>query len=687
MSVLNGNISSEILVESKPPFGEPYKSIAKIDMKGATDCGFVSDERGDYLVVVGSGFMRVYEMKAFPDLCSELKDLGNSRQLSVSNGFAYVSSREDGVYIVDLKDVKNPKTIYRLDTQELATGICSANGILAVTNRHMGCELYDVKNPYRPKRIGDFLCGEAQSVWLYKKYAYIGDWINHCVRIVDVSVNGFGNEISRFNIDGFADGVCVFELPPDKYRKNGITVCLTASGHHSDRLKNRRKYQKYSFVTRDMLEDGYGCGHRVTITNVTDPRNPEFLSEIAAPPMFGGVDFWRVYAGHKKCWFADSMNGLFEIDLSDLINPSFSRRFRLPPNDVQFTVPPSIQIQCGSVTGMTAAGDKLCVVGDGEVYILDCEAEEKLVAPYSDYALITAYVPDVASRNDVFYDGTAHSFVNYDNKIFCAAGNDGIIALDMSGKPILKRKINGYCLDLIEHKGKIVSAEGAEGVAVYDARSLTELCRLKFGCGKSVRQIIGCGNVLVAELGCRSIQVIGTDEIDGKIALVPVGVRVETGLLYYRHLSETLVGKHIIANPLAYGPALFEADEKTGLNDKGLSLNLITCPFEEGACGYKNGIIFIHDKKYYYIDNPRDIAELPASVEVKGAALCGRPFVCENKLVLLNRISGVAEITDVSDPVRPKFLKSLNTGLRTEFVSAVNGELLIACGHGGIIKL
>ena len=300
---------------------------------------------------------------------------------------------------------------------------------------------------------------------------------------------------------------------------------------------------------------------------------------------------------------------------------------------------------------------------------------------------LSAYKLNVTNRNDVFYDGTVHSFVRYDNKLFCAAGNDGIIALDMSAKPILKRRINGYCLDLIEHKGKLVSAESTDGVAVYDAENLSELCRLKFGCGKSVRQIICCGNVLVAELGCRSIQVIRTDEIDGKIALVPVGGRVETGLLYYRHLSETLAGKYVIANPLAYGPTLFEADEKTGMKDIGLSLNLITCPFEEGACGYNNGIIVIRDKKYYYIDNPRNIAELPDSVEVKDAALCGRPFVCESKLVLLNRISGVAEITDVSDPMRPKFIKSLNTGLRPEFVSAVNGELLIACGRGGIIKL
>ena len=257
----------------------------------------------------------------------------------------------------------------------------------------------------------------------------------------------------------------------------------------------------------------------------------------------------------------------------------------------------------------------------------------------------------------------------------------------MSGKPILKCRINGYCLDLIEYKGKLVSAEGADGVAVYDAGNLTELCRLKFGCGKSVRQIIGCGNVLVAELGCRSIQAIRIDEIDGKIALVPVGVRIETGLLYYRHLSETLAEKYVIANPLAYGPTLFEVDEKTGLKDVGLSLKLISCPFEEGACGYNNGIIVIRDKKYYYIDNPRDIAELPDPIEVKGSALCGRPFVCENKLVLLNRIGGVTEITDVSDPMRPRFVKSLNTGLRPEFVSDVDGELLIACGRGGIIRL
>lgn len=680
MSILNGSFAPEMLYPDADAFGTPFRQTGFIPLSGTSDVAVYHEK----LVAAGLGKLAVYDiMDGTPKLCSELGNLGSARQLTVTDGFAYLTARSDGLYIIDLRG-ETPRLAVHIDTLELATGICCADGILAVTNRHMGCELFDVRDPYHPERLGDFLCGEAQSVWLHDKYAVIGDWMNKRIRVFDITNPRAASEISGFGVDGFADGVCVFRTAPDRLHPSGRTVCAAATGHHSAKLKNRRKYNQYSYITAEMLSDGYGGGHGVEFFDMTDPADPAYISSIKAPPHFGGIDSWRVFAAGNLCYFTDSMGGLFEIDITDIEHPRFTRRFRLPVKEKQRMTPPSIQLICGDVTGIAIHGDHLCVAGDGGVYILDRRDGEDAAAcglqkPSVRVNLnLSTPVFNHPELEVVAKSGQMHSFVSIGGDLLCAAGNSGIVSAG-SGKSLT----DAICCDIARFNDIVIAAEFDAGIAAYQYEngSLTLLDRMKTKPANPAREVVCFGDYLLVQLG-NSIVLPVT--FDGHFAEYgkPLGI----GMLYHRHIARTPAGVYPIALSLNVGPELIIPREN-GLERSEYRLGCETCPIEEGGCGYGDGMIVIFNRNYYYLENPMNPVNCQTPITCKGAMLNGLPFVCGRKLVLLNRVTGRVEILDISDPSNPRLEKRIETGLYPEYAAEIDGQILIACGYGGIWKV
>ena len=531
----------------------------------------------------------------------------------------------------------------------------------------MGCELWDVRDPFSPGFLGCFYCGEAQSVWLYGNLALIGDWMNRKVRIFDITDPASASEISSFSVDGFADGVCVVETKDERH-PHGRTICLCATGHHSSRLRNRRKYQNYSFVTPEMLAEGYGCGHGVEIFDITDPYDPEFISSIKAPPHFGGIDSWRVFAGDGFCYFTDSMNGIFEIDLSDIYHPVFTKNFRLPTLENQNPTPPSIQLRRRSITGAALTQGFICAAGETGVTIMR-GVERKLSKPSARLNF-----PEKSVRNSQY-----HSFAKLGDMLFIAAGDAGLI---VRGKDEKIFPTKGACLDVIAKNDLIITAENHAGIALYSFDGkLHELSRLETEKLCPAREIVDCGKYIAAELGSVFVKAFELD----KNKLAWVGEPVAVGLLYHRHLARNTAFGDLITLSLAGGPALMAGENDFVRTNYGLRAK--TCPIEEGADGCKTGLILIFNAKYRYLESAEELAALPEPINVPGTKLKGQPFVCGNKLVLLNRVNGMIEVIDISDPKSPEFEKRIMTKLRPEFAAVVDGKLMVARGHDGMLTI
>lgn len=130
MSILNGTYAHETLLPEPQPFGEPFDITGEIQLENALDADTLDTGKEKLLVSAGRGNLMIHRLgeNGVPVLVSELGGLGDSRQISVSEGFAYVTARADGLYICDLRDPEKPALAGRIDTLELATGVCAADG-------------------------------------------------------------------------------------------------------------------------------------------------------------------------------------------------------------------------------------------------------------------------------------------------------------------------------------------------------------------------------------------------------------------------------------------------------------------------------------------------------------------------------------------------------------------------------
>jgi len=662
------------------PFGTGLNEAYHIDVC-CMDCASLHD---DILVCGGKDSISLYRISKDdePKFISSLGKLGETRQIKVSGKLAYVSTRADGVFICDLGDIRFPKIAYHIDTLELATGIDVLGGILAVTNRHLGCELFDVRDPYLPVRLGDFLCGEAQSVKLYRNLAIIGDWINHQVRIFDISDAAEYREISRFSIDGFADGISIIE-------NSGRSVCIAAGGHHSARFRNRRKYANYTYFVPEMITDGFGCGHGIELFDITDPRYPEFLSQLKTPPLFGGPDTWRVYSDGTSCVFTDSVNGFFVIDISDPFHPSFKSHFKLPCKNSPASAHISIQPYSGAITGAAWVNGFLCAASPTDGISIFNADVGRFTEFSDDYLTDKAFTVSKHIVKNTFYisDAQLHSFCEYGGNIYCACGDSGIEVLDKNGNLIYTHKTESICHDICVYGNYIISAEGQLGAACYrviDGKlSLTD--RISFGSGKSVREAVVIDNYILLELGCSSAVKL---MLDDEMKFVSCGAPFGVGLLYHRHLSRSRAGKYIAAFMISPGPVLIDCLSEHPAVLKGSAVTAC-CPIHDGVCGYGEKLILISDGKYTCLDNPLDCMNMNNCrfINIDGAFLKGMPFVCGDKLLILDRCSGTVELLDISEPHVPCFIKRIETGSHPEFAAVVDGRILVACGHGGITEI
>jgi hypothetical protein len=186
---------------------------------------------GKTLYSIGRGKLRVFDVRdpADPQPLGSLDGLGNTRQIEVEDQVAYITSREDGVFIVDVGNPREPRLLCHYDPIEVATGIDVSGDVMFVACRSHGVELVDVSNPQEPQHLGTARTGEAQSVDVSNGYAYVGVWGSSELVVVDVRNPRKPEITARCPLDGYGDGVAV--------RGEHVYV---ATGHHSRARKKSR---------------------------------------------------------------------------------------------------------------------------------------------------------------------------------------------------------------------------------------------------------------------------------------------------------------------------------------------------------------------------------------------------------------------------------------------------------------
>ena len=161
------------------------------------------------LYSIGRGKLRVFDISnpADPKPLGALDGLGATRQIEVQNQVAYITSREDGVFIVGVANPGKPRLLCHYDSIEVATGIDVSGDVMFVACRLYGVELVDVSDPEKPRHLSTARTGEAQSVEVRNGYAYVGVWGSSELVVVDVRNPRVPKITARCPLDGFGDVV------------------------------------------------------------------------------------------------------------------------------------------------------------------------------------------------------------------------------------------------------------------------------------------------------------------------------------------------------------------------------------------------------------------------------------------------------------------------------------------------
>lgn len=279
-----------------------------------------------------------------PQKLGYIGGMGNVRQLRVRGKTAFLTSRQCGLWAVDVSDERNPRILSNFDAVEMATGLDVAGDVAFIGNRVYGIQCVDVSDPANMRHISSYQTDESQSVSYRDGLLFSGDWAGGEVTVLDVSDLSSPKPLSGIKLDGYGDGMAI--------RGN---LLFASTGQHKKSGPEEARH---------------GAGHGLDIFDITDPKKPVKLSKTAFPSIyFGPCDYWTPRLSGNYCFASDTINGLFLLDVSDASKPKILGNLILPktdPEDPKKGVPFQQIMDPGIPQGDPVSS---IAVGDGVLYM------------------------------------------------------------------------------------------------------------------------------------------------------------------------------------------------------------------------------------------------------------------------------------------------------------------------------
>ena len=424
--------------------------------------------RGNLLFTAGGGSLWVFDISdpLAPKKIGKLDGFSEERQMALAGDVACITARAHGLYLVDISDPTKPKHILRYDTIELATGIDTVGTLVFVGLRTYGVETIDISDPKHPRTLSIIKTHEAQSQVYDHQKLYVGDWGAARLTILDMANPCEPKFIADEQLYGLGDGLDV--------RGN---LVVASSGHH------RRIGPK---------EGRSNAGHALTFIDITNVAKPKTHSYFAFPPFYAlGDDYWTNRIAGNTAVCADTFNGVFFVDFSDVKNPKGTGWAHLPELEHR-----------GKMIPDAAAS---VVIGDGVAYIggkrsgLFMIKRPGMKPDKTDHGAAPVIPPPKPQKIPAGfhqYDakGQVRAVSMQGNVAWAACSHAGLHAVRVTknGFKLLKKSPIPLCYDVKCVDGLLYTAEGENGLAVYRPEkdfSLTELGRVQLP-NKHIAQLV-----------------------------------------------------------------------------------------------------------------------------------------------------------------------------------------------------
>ena len=380
-----------------------------------------------------------------------LKNIGCTRQISHRGNYLYITMRHAGIKIIDISKPAKPEAAGFYDTVEMATGIDIAGDLLFCAQRIYGVETLDISDPLKPRPLSLQRTSEAQSCVYEDTKLYVGDWGASLLTVIDMKDPAKPYILSQHKLDGYGDGVAV----AGKY-------CYVSTGHHS-RAKDRAKR--------------HGAGHGLEIFSLENPAFPRFVSRIKFPRFhITGNDYWTVRVSGNTAVAADTHNGVFIVDVSDKKNPFIKQHIVFP------------EVKTGKVVLPACAAD--IELGNNAVYVAVQDIGlavipvngVRFIPPRPEFKTALSSVKKASPANYDRYDFncTVRRAAIKEDTAYIACSVKGIKVLNLASGKVIQEIPVPCAYDVTLDGNKLFCAAGYDGILTYEINSdmtLSEISR------------------------------------------------------------------------------------------------------------------------------------------------------------------------------------------------------------------
>ena len=638
---------------------------------------------GNRLYVVGGGalgslYVFDIDKPALPKLVGKLAGLGHVRQMQVRGSIAYVTSREDGMFLIDVGKSERPAILSHYDTIELATGLALSGSVAFVACRQCGVELIDITNPKRPAHLSTVRVGEAQSVTARNGYLYAGVWGTRELVVCDVGDPRQPRRVGSAELEGYGDGVAVRGK-----------LCYVATGHHSGEAGYQRPKPG---------QPGFGTGHGLEIFDVSEPARPQFLSRIKTPARYRVfMDMWGVQLAGSYAFLADTYNGLFVIDVADPKQPRFVGHRQLPEVPARgegYVLVPGETVP-SPVTGFALSRDFIYVTGGySDAHVLSAPGLATPVVPEPDRGPVITPARRLAAdpRFRVYQPGgQIHEVRRWDgdkgsSRFVLAAGSAGIhvVELDTKIRQIGQYPTSDIAFGVAVAGDKVFVAGGMGGLEIWQGKQKLELVGRYKVPGESIKQVVvdPTGRYAMLHVGLHRLEIV-----DVSTPSDPKKVLTEAhfGLFYRRPISQALLnGQGLVI--WTEGLYAYEIGSSKAPDAPVYHYPFAITP-RNGAVPLGDGWLVIFSGKYFVLRpgetrSPDKIGLTP----VEGVELFGKPTISGNTLFTADALYGKVCAIDISDITKPKLLASMEVPEHPGHIVGHNNVALIPGGYQGLLE-
>ena len=651
--------AAEVRNDSERPAYLKSSTLGQLGLGPSMDV----DYHEGLLYAIGEGKLQVVDVSdpESPIVKGTIGELGRVRQLRVDKEIAYVTAREDGLFLVDVASPEKMRILAHYDTIELATGMEISGDVAFVACRTAGVELIDVSAPESPRHLSTVRTGEAQSICVHDGILYVGVWGSAELVICDVSDPYEPRVISRARLEGYGDGV---DVRGD--------YCYVATGHHIRGLPHR-----------EPTDPGYGRGHGLEIFNVNDSRNPHFVGRVEFPPFYRlGMDMWDVKVTDRYALVADTYNGGFVVDISEPSRPRVVTHRGLPFIHDRDNPSPA--------AGLTLGDDTVFVAGAwSDVHYFPWGTFPAHQERIGDVPL-TVGPPPSPTPNPRFRTystpGQVHSVAFDQDVAFVACGNAGLHAVQITPEicQLADYPTVGFALGVGTSQGRVYAAEGESGLSIWKhpgSGKLGALGRYRLP-NDSVRQVVVADNYALLPIGAATLHMVDVSNPNEPIRVLKDS---HLGLFYYNPIAQGLLADryaccHWHVTGLYWYDLLGDVPKRIGHG-------------HDSRIGSQNGVAFLGDwalvtcrggYALLSLEEQRPLDEWEIH-RISDFPFHGKPTVAGDRLYVSDRCAGIVTAIDVSDPKRPQLIDRLQLQGHPGLVAVHDGTPIIPAGFQGLL--